>query len=362
MKDRLKVLHAIFNKEILIVFFIAVIGANIFSFLHVPIPWMLGPIFSLLLFQFIYKGSLRWSPRLRDIGLVVLGLTIGQQFDLALFNNLGILLIYMFLLNIVLIAGSIGLAYLLSKWSKLSFKSMILSTIPGGIAQIVVFAEEEKDVDLAAITYFHVVRLLLVVVIVPFIVASQVATKPEVSSSLTIGLILLILVSWLVSLLAKRIHMPIAYFLTPVLIAIGLNLGSVTIPVVPPSIMNIALLCIGAHIGLALKPHMIKLPKRYLLAGVFSSIGLIALTFGTSFVLSIMLGFSFATSFLSTAPGGLDQMVLLADAIGADVSMVTVFQIFRLLFIFLIVMPALKFFYKNTAQKKIIAPTVKNQA
>src|SRR5690606_5704107 len=144
-----------------------------------------GPIFSLILFQFLYKGSLHWPKGLRNVGLVVVGLAIGQQFNLALFSDLGMLIVYMFILNIGLIIGSIGLAYLLSRWSKLSLKSMILSTIPGGLSQILTFAEEEKDVDLAAVTYFHVTRLILVVVIVPLIVTSHVTPKPESSANVT---------------------------------------------------------------------------------------------------------------------------------------------------------------------------------
>lgn len=150
-------------KDILIIFMIAMIGTSLFHISHLPVPWLLGPIFSLTLFQFLYKKLLLWPVFLRDLGLVVLGLTIGQQFNLSLFHNLGITLVYMFILNVILILGSIGIAYLLSKWSKLSLKTLILSTIPGGLSQIIIYAEEEKDVNLAVVTYFQVIRLLLIV-------------------------------------------------------------------------------------------------------------------------------------------------------------------------------------------------------
>lgn len=345
-------------KNILKVCVIATIGAMIFSLFKAPIPWLLGPIFSLLACQFLYKGSLHWPENLRNIGLVILGLVIGQQFNLALFQHLGTLLVYMFLMNVALIGSSVGLSYVLSKWSKLSFKSMILGTIPGGIAQIIVFAEEEKDTDLAAITYFHMTRLLLVVIIVPFIVTGDVTTEIEPSFHITFGLIGFILITWFFSVLAKRIHMPVAEFITAILIAIGFSFTPFPFPEMPSYLMNFALLCIGSHIGLALKPHMIQLPTRYLLAGVFGAVALLALTYGMSFILVSVLDFSFATSFLSTAPGGLDQMVLLADASGADVSTVTVFQIFRLLFIFLMVMPMLRFYYKKIAKNKSSEQTI----
>lgn len=331
---------------------LALIGGFAFSLFHIPIPWMLGPIFSILIAQFIYKGTLSWSPRLRDFGLVIVGVAIGEQFDLSLFSGIGILLLYMFLLNIILIASSIGLAFGLSKWSKLSLKSMVLGTIPGGLGQIIVFAEEEKDVDLAAITYFHIVRLLLVVVVVPFVVSGHMLSKPATNVPISLSLVLLIVVAYGCAYVAKRVKMPVAYFLTPVLLIIGLQFTPFEIAPVPAYIMNGAQLLIGAHIGLMLKPHMVKLPYRFLVAGILSAVGLIVLTYGSSLIVSYFLDYSFATSFLSTAPGGLDQMGLLADAIGADVSIVSLFQVFRLLFIFLLVMPALRFYYDYAAKKR----------
>lgn len=339
-------------KNIIIALIAAFTGAYLFNFLHAPVPWMLGPMFALILLQFFYKKEIRWPAQLRDFGLVVLGLAVGGQFDLALFNRLGILLIYMFLINITLIAGTFGVAFLLSRWSKQPLKTMILSTLPGGVGQIVTFAEEEKEVDLASITYFHMIRLFFVVTIVPFIVASHTGQKPEITGNLTPVLFLLTAIAWGCSLVVKQFKMPAATFTTPVVLMIILSFFPVSLPAVPAPFMKIAQLCIGTHIGLLLKPHMLKLPVRQLVAGIFSSIALLVLTFGLSLLLMILLGYSFTTSFLSTAPGGLDQMVLLAEAAGADVSVVTVYQIFRLLFIFLIVIPAIRFYYAKMAPKK----------
>lgn len=341
-------------KGMLKVFLLAVIGGYVFSLLHIPIPWMLGPIFSIITAQFFYKGALSWSSRLQEMGIVIVGIAIGEQFNLALFRSTGILLVYMFLLNIILIASSIALAFVLSKWSQLSLKSMILGTIPGGLSQILLFAEEEKDVDLAAITYFQVVRLLLVVVVIPFVVSGHIVSKSAVNIPMSYSLVLLFLLSWGFAYVAKHFKMPIAYFLAPILLVIGLQFAPFDLAPVPPLVMNGAQLLIGAQIGLMLKPPMVKLPFRYLAAGILSSVGLIVITYGTSFIVSYTLGFSFATSFLSTAPGGIDQMVLLANAIHADISVVSVFQIFRLLFIFLFVMPSIRFYYVFVAKKRAL--------
>ena len=340
-------------KAMVKVLALSLIGGYIFSLLHIPIPWMLGPIVVVMLAQFIYKGPLQWSAKLRDLGVVMVGTVIGVQFNTGLFGMMGSILFYMVALNVILIGGSIGIAYVTSKWAKIPLKAAVLGAIPGGLGQIVVFAEEEKVEEIGVISYFQVIRLLLVVVFVPFIVAGQVMSKQPTDAKLTISLAILIALAWACSHVMKRIHLPVAFFITPILLLITLQLAApVAMPPVPGIVMDVAQLLIGAHIGLMLKPHMIKLPVRVLAGGVFSAFALIALTFGSSFLMSFAMDTTFATSFLSTAPGGLDQMVLLADAIQADVSLVSLFQTFRLLFIFILIMPLMKLFYRWRDKKE----------
>lgn len=342
-------------KAILKVLVLSLIGGYIFSLLHIPIPWMLGPIVVVMLTQFIYKGSLRWYSQMVDIGVVMVGTVIGVQFNINLFSMMVSILFYMIMLNVILIGGSIGIAYLTSKWANIPLKAAVLSAIPGGLGQIVVFAEEEKVEEIGIISYFQVIRLLLVVVFVPFIIAGHAISKTPTDAKLTFSLILLIALAWGCSYLMSRIHLPVAFFITPIILLITLQLLTpIPMPQVPGFVMVIAQLLIGAHIGLMLKPHMIKLPVRVLVGGILSALALIALTLGSSFLMSLVLDTKFATSFLSTAPGGLDQMVLLAHAVKADASLVSMFQTFRLLFIFIITMPLMKMFYRWKEKREIV--------
>ena len=341
-------------KAKLKVLILSLIGGYIFSLLHIPIPWMLGPIVIVMFAQFFYKGPLEWSGQMRDLGVVMVGTAIGVQFNTDLFSMLSSIVFYMITLNVILIGGSIGIAYLTSKWAKIPMKAALLGAIPGGLGQIVVFAEEEKVKEIGVISYFQVIRLLLVVVFVPFIVAGQVMSKQPTDAKLTINLVLLIALVWGFSHLTKRIHLPVAFFITPIILLITLQLTTpLSMPQVPGVVTDVAQLLIGAHIGLMLKPHMIKMPIRVLVGGIFSAFALIALTLGSSFLMSFAMDTTFATSFLSTAPGGLDQMVLLANSVNAEVSLVSMFQTFRLLFIFILIMPLMKMFYRWREKKGV---------
>lgn len=329
-------------KGIMKVFLIALAGAIAFRFLHLPIPWLLGPLFMVLVSQFVIRGELSWPPVLRNTGLIIVGLAIGRQFDLSLFNGMETILIYMAVLNIGLLAFAVILAIWTSRWTGMSLKTSLTGSIPGGLSQLVLFAEEEQDIDLAVVTFFHVIRVIGVVLVIPFLVSGHIVTDGGQEDVISLWLIPIFGLAACSVWAGKKIKLPVAHFLSPVLLVTVIHMCGVEIPPIPVSFLHIAQLLIGAYIGLLLKPHMIRLPKKVLVAGLLNTVVLIVITYGGSIIVQLMLGYSFATSFLSTAPGGLDQMGLLAAAVGADISIVTVFQLFRLLFIFLIVLPLLK--------------------
>lgn len=336
-------MHKIQSMGIVLV--ISLLGVYLFNILHLPVPWLLGPIFTVLISQFFIKTHLYWPSTLRNFGLIIVGITIGQSFQLTVFSGMGWLIGIMLLLNIMIIIFSVLLAFGLVRVGELSLKTALTCTVPGGLSQIVAFAEEEEGIDIAIVTYFHVVRVITIVISIPLILhAHAVADKKEamLSFSSMMALLLLILGSIVAARIGKKIKIPVSSFLSPVLFVIGLQLFSIEMPEVPNLFLNMAQLMIGAYIGQLLKPNMLKLGKRVLLLGVGTAIFLLLFTFVQGWMLTQMMKYSLSTSILSTAAGGLDQMSLLASAIGADVSIVTVFQMFRILFVFIVVLPLLK--------------------
>ncbi|MEL4023868.1 AbrB family transcriptional regulator [Lysinibacillus endophyticus] len=332
-------------KSIGLVVLISLIGVFCFNLAGLPVPWMLGPLFAVLISQFLIKYELYWPVKFRNFGLIIVGISIGQAFQMNLLAGAGWLVTFMLLLNIVLVIISIFMALGIQKIGNISLKTALTCTVPGGLAQITVFAEEEKDIDLAVVVFFHVVRIISIVFLVPFFLSGHII-QASGGDSLELGsiipIILLIIVSYVSAIVGLKLKIPVSFFLSPVLLLVILNVCSIDTPELPSILLHIAQLFMGAYIGLQLKPEMLKLGKRVLILGIGSALFLLAVTFGQALLLKYFLHYSLATSFLSTAAGGLDQMSLLATAVGADVSVVTVFQMFRLLFVFLVVLPLLK--------------------
>jgi uncharacterized protein len=69
---------------------------------------------------------------------------------------------------------------------------------------------------------------------------------------------------------------------------------------------------------------------------VGGSVALVAFTYLVGFVLTLVTPASLLTAFLSTAPGGLTEMGIIAITLGADMAFVLSYQLFRVFSILLV--------------------------
>ena len=90
--------------KIVLVACFALVGAILFKLVNVPIPWLLGPIVAVMLAQFRFEHLMKWPTVLRNAGLVILGVAIGQQFDVSILNHAGKITLAIVFVNVILLA------------------------------------------------------------------------------------------------------------------------------------------------------------------------------------------------------------------------------------------------------------------
>ncbi|WP_261384332.1 AbrB family transcriptional regulator [Planococcus sp. CPCC 101016] len=338
-------------------FVIGLGGAGLFIAAGAPMPWLLGPLFAVLLVQLFTPLSLKWHSRFRNGGLVVAGYVIGYAFTLEALQGMKQYFIAMVLINIAFFILFLLISSLMASRTKVDQATAMTCCVPGGLSQIITFAEEQKTIDLTAVTFYHVLRVLLIVAIVPFIVAN--GGSPHVEDlgqgDYTFYLFGLFILCYGSGMMAQKLKVPTAFLLGPVFLIMAFNLVGATVPIMPGSFLHIAQLFIGIYIGLLLKKEDLKLTKRMIFYSFFSSAVLIAFAYGLSFILQDHYGLSFATSFLSVVPGGLDQMGIIAASVHADVTVVTAFQLFRILFLSVFIVPFVKLIAGRSAHRKKVS-------
>ncbi|MCM3785186.1 AbrB family transcriptional regulator [Neobacillus mesonae] len=346
----------------------SILGGWIFYLLHIPLPWLLGPMVFVLIGSTKWKGRYEWNGALRNTGMIIVAYTMGLSFTLSALKEITRHLPTMLLMTVLLLLLCAGMAVLLSRFTGANFLTMLMGSIPGGLSQVVTLAEETKGVNVTVVTVMQVIRLMTIIISIPALLFSPIIGETHRSgagTSLTEGTaamlgsgqstilnyILYAVVCVVSAWAAKKLRFPTAPLLGPMIGTALLQMTGIVGPVLPSFVINGAQVLIGAYLGLLLKPGQFTQRFKILSLSISSSMLLVAGSVVFSFLLSTYDSVTLPTALLSLAPGGMDQMSIMAHEIGADLSIVAVYQLFRLLFIYFAVPPMLRIVI-NRVQKR----------
>lgn len=338
---------------------IGLAGGALFAWIGVPVPWLLGPMTAVLFVSNVLKQPLRWSSQLRDVGIGVVGYSIGISLTLESLRQMMIQLPLMLLFTTLLLLMTMILAYVFSRCTEYDLPTLMIGSVPGGLSQMVTLAEEMRGVNINVVTLMQVTRLIMITFCVPLLLYSPwfgggsassegvtvasaaVAATEGTWSGLLPEILVYVPLCVLGATLGQRLRVPTAFLLGPMLVTTILHLFVLEAPVLPDALLNASQFLIGTHVGLSLKRQASGNMAKTAALALGSGTLLITGSLGLTWLFEHWLGTSTATAFLSMAPGGMDQMAVMAHEVGANLPMVSGYQMFRLFFIFFVVSPLL---------------------
>lgn len=351
-------------KRILETILVTFAGGMLFTLLHVPLSWMLGPLTAVLLWTSFTKRRLTWPAGMRNAGLALLGYGMGLSFTMESARQISSQLPSMLIATILTVAFSLGAAVLTARYTGVSIASSAIGSIPGGLSQMVVLSEEIEGAETTVVAFMQTIRLLTVIFAVPFLAVHGLAggavtaapgVPPTGSTSTSTGLIasladwgavvaarpvffgMIVLIVLASAWIAVRLRFPTPFFLGPILAAGIITVAGYEPPHLPPLFTLLAQWSLGIYMGLGIKLSSLSNWKKLLPYSIAGSIAVVAFSLGLSYLFSKVHPMSLLTAFLSTSPGGMTEMAVTASMVGADVSMVVAYQMFRILFILFIV-------------------------
>ncbi len=343
---------------------ISAAGALLFQALNLPVPWLLGPMLASLIGSNVLKKQLyAWPSPIRNGALIMIGYTIGLALTGEALRRMGTQVPYMILMTFLLLLLCAGISFVIGKLSGTDFKTSLLGSVPGGLSQMVVLAEETKGVDLTLVTVNQVMRLLLIIVGIPLMIysplfagqAGEATTAAAAESIPWSGLFPNIFVYGPLcaglALLGKKVRFPTAFLLCPAFGTALLQATGFHAPELPHALTAAAQLALGTYVGTLLKPAQIQNKVRTLSLSLLSGLLLIVGAFGLTVLLTRLQPVSAPTALLSLAPGGMDQMGVIAHSIGADLSIVSGYQLFRTFFIFFAIPSLLRLLFRYTDRR-----------
>lgn len=331
-------------KSYLITAALGVISAYIFQLLHIPMPWLLGPLLTILALKLTTQLPLKWNKHFRNFGLVIAGYSIGHSFTLETLADIRVYFPVMIILNILYIILFIFISWVIAKRVKVDQLTALTSCVPGGMTQIVAYAEEQGSKNITMITFYQVLRVICIIGFVPLLVVGSSSSSTSVSDAhYTFPFLLFFVLSYIAGFIAMKIKIPTGYMLGPVFLFMGLQLAKIQVPEIPVSALHVAQIVMGIYIGLLLNKENLHLSKKLIFYAFVSSFLYIASAFCLALLMMQFYPLDFKTSFLSIVPGGLDQMGIISASVHADSTLVTAFQLFRVLVISVAIVPSIKY-------------------
>ena len=341
----------ILSKQFAWVIVVSVPGALIAEYFNVPLAWFLGPM---LVTSVVTLGGVKTKmPKLvLSTILIFLGLYIGNYIDKSLFSQ-----IHQWIWTSSIMFGYIVISVLLvskylQKFSGYGKKTSVFSAAPGALGPLLLLAEDEKS-DLSQVATAHLIRLIIIITVFPFIVNSLYTTdninivETIDTNQNILHLFILVILSVILIMLFDKLKIPAA-LLAGTLVASGfLQITEIASYKLPDNIVNYCLLILGASVGCRFANKTFKEIAKNTAHSFIATMFLVILGLMAAFVASLVIDKNFFTLLLSYCPGGIYEVAVIAIFFDLDPEFVSFHHIIRLLMILFVVPVILKIMGKK---------------
>lgn len=328
-------------SDIIKTYLIAFPGGLLFNFLHMPIPWILGPVVFVVLAKSFTILDSKTVPVAKHMAFVLLGIQIGLTFSAETFRSIGPYLFPYTILTSVMIAISLLAGLYIARFGAVDKTTALVGSSPGGLSAMIAVSESMKG-NSALVTIFHTLRLISVLFIIPFYVThGNFAVSTTVvdgvmedmnhDSMFTLPLYLAAgFIGW-----RMRAWVPAALVIVPMLMIGSLQTLGVPFYPLPEILFTLAQFFIGTYLGHTVSLSEIVSAGKTCLAFLALAISMIGIGIGMAFLLSWWTTMDVKTAVLALAPGGLVEMSITAEQTGGEPAIVSSLQTIRLLMIVL---------------------------
>jgi membrane AbrB-like protein len=284
--------------------------------------------------------------------LILLGLYIGNYIDKSLFAQMHQWIWTSLIMLVYIVLSVLIVSKYLEKFSKYEKKTSIFSAAPGALGPLMILAEDEKT-DLSQVATSHLIRLIIIITVFPFIVNSFYDVKgieiaQEVIENQNLQHLLILIISSIILIyFFDKLKIPAA-LLSGTLVASGfLQITEIATYQISPDIIDYCLLILGASVGCRFADKTFSEIGRNALHSFVATFLLVVLGVIAALVAGLIIDKNFFTLLLSYCPGGIYEVAVIAIFFDLDPEFVSFHHIIRLLMILFIVPVMLKIISKK---------------
>ncbi|MXU65735.1 AbrB family transcriptional regulator [Oceanomicrobium pacificus] len=314
---------------------IAAAGALAFLYLGLPLPFLLGPLFSCL-------AAALAGARMEGMGVLgvvmrtILGVAVGASITPALFQRLPEMVYSVALVPLFVLAiGAAGYPFF-RRVCGFDAPTAYYASMPGGLQDMLVFGEE-AGADLRALSLIHATRVLVIVSAVPFLLTQAwglTLDRPPGEPATAIPpheLALMVLAAILGWKGGERVGLFGASILGPLIATAALSLTGLLHHRPPMEAIVAAQFFIGLGVGVKYAGITGRELRIDVSAGVAFCLVLGLLSALFAWVVTALGWAPPLEAFLSFAPGGQAEMAVLALISGADMAFIVTHHMVRII-------------------------------
>ncbi len=349
---------------LLLIFLLGYIGYRIFSFLHIPGGAVTGSLAMVALVTSLGAGWSEMPAYVSTFFQVIVGVMLGCKFSKERMSTMKSLFIPGMMSSVWMICFSLIIGLLLAKFTNIELGSALFGSVPGGLYEMGLIAIT-YNLSVPVVALFQFVRVISVSVSVPVIVSkfNHIEENRNISLNLSAidkedhttsatnsdkysdkGNIINILASLLVGgiggFTAKHFGLPVGGLLGAMLTVGIFRIMGAPLKELPRWLIICAQISLGAYLGTTFTPEMVATLKSLVFPILIFSMVIVSNGIFIGFLIHRIFGWDLTTSLLATAAGGVTLMTITALEMNADSIKVSIFHVFRLVII-LLLMPTL---------------------
>lgn len=335
--------------DLIFAILIGVIGGCIANKCKVPAGYMIGSLIAVAMYNICFKEV--DIPTYFKFGTqIATGIFLGTKFYKKDLVSLKLVLLPGFFMVFFMIVFSLIISYIISYFFDLEYVTAVFSISPGGLMDMSLLAYEFKA-NTSQVALLQLVRLISVILFIPFITRKIYARINKEENKSRIKRIKKIENNELIPKNIGKYELILNFFRTILIGLIGGFLGyKFKIPAGAMSLSMVFVAIFNLQTSRAYMPLTLRkfiqtvggalIGSRVSITDVMGVKDLflpIVIIIGSFILMDIIIGyvlykttkFSLMTSLLSAAPGGMSDIALMAEDLGANANEVTMMQFLR---------------------------------
>lgn len=311
---------------------LALLAGALAQFFHLPLPWMIGPLFSTAAAR-VAGWSIEGPAGGRQAGQWAIGTALGLYFTPVVLAHLGANLLPIGLMAAGAVVVGLASALLIHRWTDASAATAFFAALPGGASEMVVLAERQGGAP-DRVAAAHALRVMVVVSVVPFVLyhwgGQGDVLNPALAPEAAWGRLPLLVAASLLGVgcfLVLRIAN--AWVLGPLAFVGVLTALQVPLSALPGWVVNGGQLLLGTALGSRFSPEFFRAAPRFLGVSALSTLLALLLSGFLVLLLGRFVAVPLPSLALAASPGGMAEMCVTAKVLHLGVPLITATHVLR---------------------------------